>query len=353
MTLQRDGDSWMVVNHAYDGVPFSYAWADRRSGRRWACADHGHWGAKLYRSDDEGHTWEETAAPKFGGGETWEYGYPFAEPATRPATVSYIWLIAGGGDDRPRRLYAGTEPGGLFRSEDGGDSWELVRGLWDHPHRAQWFGGGRDAPGLCAIIVDPRDSRHITVGISCGGVYESRDDGASWEVRNKGLWATFLPDPEAEVGHDPHFVAACKSHPEALWMQNHCGVFRSVDGGRQWQNVSQEGGPVNFGFPIAVDERNPDVAWVVPGISDERRMAVDGALCVCRTDDGGRSWMAFRSGLPQQRAYDEVYRHALDLSGDALAFGSTTGNVYFSADRGEHWQTIGNNFPPIYSVRFL
>jgi hypothetical protein len=353
MTLARGPAGWEVVGHAYDGVPFSYAWADRRTGLRWGCADHGHWGVKLYRSADEGQSWEESATPHFSGGETWQYGYPFGEPTTRPATVTYLWLLTGGGEDRPERLYAGTEPGGLFRSDDSGGSWQLVRGLWNHPHRDRWFGGGRDAPGLCAIIVDPRDSDHITVGVSCGGVYESWDDGATWEARNKGLTATFLPEPEAEVGHDPHFIAASRSEPDKLWMQNHCGVFRSVDGGRNWQNVSQENGPVNFGFPIAVDEIRGETAWVVPGISDERRMAVDGALCVWRTDDGGLSWTPYRRGLPQQRAYDEVYRHALDLSGDALVFGTTTGNVYFSADRGVSWETVGNNFPPIYSARFI
>jgi photosystem II stability/assembly factor-like uncharacterized protein len=155
-----------------------------------------------------------------------------------------------------------------------------------------------------------------------------------------------------EVGQDPHLIAACRSNPDMLWQQNHCGIYRSTDGGATWSYVSQSNGPAHFGFPIAVDETNGDVAWVVPAHSDERRMAIDGALCVCRTDDGGATWTAFRNGLPQQYCYDVAFRHALDINGDTLAFGTTSGNLFVSDDRGESWQCVGNYFPPIYSVRF-
>lgn len=328
------------------GVPVSYAAVDPRTGVWWAAVDHGHWGQKLHRSKDGGVTWEEIPAPQYPEGEVVGEG--------KPATLSYIWYIAPGGDDEPNRLYMGTEPGGLFVSDDGGDTWYLCESLWNHPTRKEgWFGGGRDHPGLCSLVVDPRDSKHIHVGISVGGVYESKDGGATWEPRNKGLRADFLPNPYAEVGHDPHFMTSSPANPDVFWQQNHCGVFRTVDAGQTWTDVSQSnGGPVKFGFPIAVDPQNADVAWVVPAISDEMRLAVNRSLCVARTDDGGQTWQDFRAGLPQKHCYDVVFRHALDLADDRLAFGSTTGSVYLSADRGESWRCLGQDFPPIYSVRF-
>ena len=328
------------------GSPVSYAMKDSRTDVIWAALDHGHWGQKLHFSIDQGRTWEETPAP--------QYPEDAMMPDGKPAKLSYIWYITPGGADQPERLYMGTEPGGLFQSDDGGSTFHLVSGLWDHPSRQTgWFGGGRDHPGLCSLVVDPRDSQHLLAGISVGGVFESHDGGASWEPRNKGLYASYLPDPYAEVGHDPHFMTASPSNPDVLWQQNHCGVFRSEDGGQTWTNISQKDGPVGFGFAIAVDAQNSDVAWVVPARSDEFRIAVKNALCVCRTDDGGQTWHEFRAGLPQQDCYDVVFRHALDLHGDMLVFGSTTGNVYLSTDRGESWRCLGHDFPPVYSARFI
>ena len=207
--------------------------------------------------------------------------------------------------------------------------------------------------GICAIFVDPRDSRRVLVDVSCGGVFETVDGGETWTPRTRGLHATFLPDPHAEIGHDPHFITAAPSNPDVLWMQNHCGIFRSADGARTWSDISQQGGPAGFGFAIAADPYDAETAWVVPAIADETRVPVDGALCVCRTEDGGRTWQDFRTGLPQEHCFDLVFRHGLDISEERLVFGSTTGNVYVSEDRGEHWEMIGTNLPPIYSVRFI
>lgn len=353
LVLKRNGQDWRVIHETFPGIPFSYAARDPRTGVLWACADHGHWGQKLYRSDDGGATLTEVTAPKYPEDAIIYDGFPGSERAEKPATVSYLWTIVPGGQDQPQRLYIGTEPGGLFRSDDGGESFHLVEGLWNHPSRPKnWFGGGRDQAGTCSIVVDPRDSNHLFVGISVGGVYESTDGGHTWEGRNKGLRADYLPDPQAEFGHDPHCLVASPADPDVLWQQNHCGVFRSSDGGRNWTDISQPDGPVKFGFPIVVDANDADTAWVVPGISDEMRMAVDGALCVGRTQDGGQSWTELRNGLPQQHCYDIVFRHALDIDGEWLAFGSTTGNLFLSQDRGDSWQCLGYHFPPIYSVRF-
>jgi photosystem II stability/assembly factor-like uncharacterized protein len=250
-------------------------------------------------------------------------------------------------------MYVGTEPGGLFRSDDGGDSFQLVEGLWNHPSRAdRWFGGGRDYPGIHSVVVDPRDSTRVLVGISCAGVFETLDGGQNWNPRNRGLHASFLPDPGVEVGHDPHLLVSCAGAPDALWQQNHCGIFRSIDGGQNWQDVSQPDGPANFGFAVAVDSSRPERAWVVPATSDEQRMAIGGGLCVSRTDDGGATWTTLRQGLPQRNCYDVAFRHALDASGERVAFGTTTGNLFVSDDGGDSWSCIGNYFPPVYSVRF-
>jgi len=354
LLFEENRGEWRFCREVFKATPVSYAMHNPRTGMMWAALDHGHWETKLHRSRDMGATWDEIPTPTYP--ENAEVNIRFAAenmPSTKPATLSYIWLIAPGGNDQPERMYIGTEPGGLFQSDDGGETFNLVEGLWDRPERQEWwFGGGRDFPGLCSICVDPRDSKHVLVGISVGGVYETHDDGKTWEARNKGLSADFLPEPQAEFGHDPHFILTSPSNPDVVWQQNHCGIFRSTDGAKNWQDISQKGTPAYFGFALALDEKDADTAWVVPAIDAEYRTAVDTAVCVCRTEDGGKSWTQLREGLPQDHAYDVVFRHALDLKGDRLAFGTTTGNVYISDDRGDTWRDLGHNFPPIYSVRF-
>lgn len=351
--LRQQAGSWTVLGHEFAGVEAEYAAQDPRDGAVWLSLQHGHWGPKLHRKAP-GQAFEALPAPAYPAGEKTSAG---AE-----AVLENIWVVAPGGADQPGRMYLGTNPGGLFVSDQGES--RLVRGLWDHPSRckqaegegrpgvAGWFGGGRETPGVHSVVVDPRDSDHVYVGISCAGVFETRDGGESWAPRNRGLRADFLPDPTADVGQDPHFLAMCAAHPDVIWQQNHCGIWRTIDGGAQWSEISEPEGPARFGFAIAAHARRPDVAWVVPARSDGERNAIAGKLQVCRTEDGGASWQSCSVGLPETGAWDLVYRHALDIDGDALAFGSTTGNVFFSADGGEGWRCLGNHFPPIYSVRF-
>ncbi len=346
ISYQKRGAQWNQENFSFEGIPVSIAYADDRTGTWWACLDHGHWGVKLHRSFDRGNTWEELTAPVYPEGEEIKDGVP--------ASTKYIWAMHHGGSNHPGRLWLGTDPGGLFLSEDGGNSFQLNQSLWSHPTRKTgWFGGGRDNPGIHSIVVDPRDPNHIYIGISCAGVFESTDGGSTWIIRNKGLKAEFLPNPDQETGHDPHLLVASPSNPDILWQQNHCGIFRSVDRGRQWIEISEKEGPANFGFAIAVADDNPDQAWVAPAVSDANRIAIHGALCICRTEDGGKTWIQQRKGLPQAGCYDIVYRHALASSGDALAFGTTTGNLFFSDDRGDSWQGINNYLPMIHSVQFV
>ena len=338
---QKNG-KWQYDKVHFQGIPVCLSYYNPYDEMLWAFQDHGHWGIKMSRSNDLGKTWQEVESPKFPEGEEVKEG--------QPATLSYVWAMQHVGNT----LWLGTVPGGLFKTEDNGGTWELNRPLWDDPVRkTHWFGGGMRDPGIHSIVVDQRDDKHMFIGISCAGVYETHDSGNSWHVRNKGLRADFLPDPYADIGHDPHLLVACPSSPDHLWQQNHCGIFKSEDGAASWTEVSEKEGPARFGFAVAVDEKDPLRAWVVPGISDEIRIAVDGSLCVCRTDDGGKTWNAFRHGLPQEASFDIVYRHALGYNGNQLVFGSTTGNLFHSQDAGESWEVVSNYLPMVYAVDMI
>lgn len=340
---KKNKNTWDHISTHFLGIPISLTFMDERTNTWWACLDHGHWGVKLHRSSNEGKSWEEIEAPKIPEGEQVSEG--------KPASVTYIWAFAHGGLDKPGVLYLGTDPGALFMSEDNGDSWQLVKSLWNHPSRmTKWFGGGRDNPGIHSIVIDPRDSNHVYIGISCAGVFETKNNGVCWEPVNKGLVADFLPDTSADVGQDPHLLVASPSHPDIMWQQNHCGIFMSEDGSQNWKDVSQKEVPAFFGFAVAVHEENPKMAWVAPGISDEIRVAVDQALCITRTEDGGKTWTAFRKGLPQENCFDIVYRHGMANDYDTLVFGTTTGNVYHSNDLGESWDLLSSDLPMVYSV---
>jgi photosystem II stability/assembly factor-like uncharacterized protein len=368
---QANGWKPRLAGHA--GAGSNFVARDPNSGTLWAALGHGHWGAKLSRSTDDGATWQDAAQIKYPTGAKYlappdptEDGVAPGEATLRDATLLKLWCIAFG---RPGEIHVGTIPGGLFTSRDNGATFELDRGLWNHESRGgdhftgegatkvtHWYGTpaaeGEFAPGIHSIVVDPRDPDHIHVAISTAGVLETTDGGKTWRGRNKGMLNDYLPDPAAEWGHDPHFVTCCPAQPDHMWQQNHSGVFYSADGAQTWKRVSQPERGVHFGFPVCVDPAVGTTAWLVPGKADMQRTAIDGALFVARTEDGGQSWTQLREGLPQDNAYDVVYRHAFGNSGDALAFGSTTGNLYVSENRGDSWRCVANNLPPIYSVRF-
>ncbi|MFG0329872.1 MAG: WD40/YVTN/BNR-like repeat-containing protein [Phycisphaerales bacterium] len=324
-------------------------------GDLYAALNHGHFGCKLHRSEDDGANWTEIAAPAYPENTVIEPNEMNLYKEARPATLELIWALEPGGADQPGRLWLGTIPGGLFRSDDRGESWSLVESLWNHPGRAKWFGGGYDRPGIHSIIVDPRDSSHVTLGVSCGGVWETRDDGATWELLGEGLQAEYMPPDQAgdrEI-QDPHLIAACANDPDKMWIQHHNGIFRSTDGAKNWEWI-REVEPSGFGFGVAVHPRDGDTAWFVPAIKDEHRVPVDGKLVVTRTRDGGKSFDILRDGLPQKHAYDLVFRHALivDESGDRLAFGSTTGSLWTSDNGGDSWSLVSAHLPPVYAMRF-
>lgn len=348
---EGEGAAWRIAALHFAGEPVTSVLADPRDGHWYAALRLGHFGVKLHRSADRGRSWAEVAAPAFPPKPA---EGPMADDTT-PWSVDLVWSMAAGGADEPGVLWAGCLPAGLFRSEDRGASWSLNRPLWEEPGRREWFGGGYDHAGIHSIVVDPRDARHVTLGISCGGVWQTRDAGTSWSLTAHGMKADYLPAESADDGNtqDPHALVQCRAQPDALWVQHHCGIYRSTDGGALWQPITAPA-PSGFGFAVACDPGNPQRAWFAPAQADVCRIPVDGRMVVLRTDDGGRSFQAFGDGLPQTHAYHLVYRHALDVdaTGRVLAMGSTTGGLWVSADAGEHWQELSRDLPPLSTVRF-
>ncbi len=354
--IDRQAGTWAVADAQFLGDEFSLVAQDPRDRTVFAVMQHGHFGTKIHRTRDLGQTWEEKPAPEYPAKPDGVEDINASTGKPIPWKLDRIWALTASGPDEPGVLWCGTLPGGLFRSSDSGETWELCEALWFHPARKRWFGGGADWPGIHSICVDPRDSKRVVLGVSCGGVWVTRDGGASWACKAQGMIAEYMPpgqqdDPEIQ---DPHCVVQCPSAPDTLWAQHHNGIFKTVDGCESWQRI-ENAKPSAFGFPVAVHPRDADRAWFVPAIQDQQRIPVDGAVVVSRTRDGGASFDVLTRGLPREHAYDLVFRHALDIdtTGDRLAFGSTTGSLWVTEDQGDHWQTVAEHLPPIYCVRWL
>lgn len=354
-TAVRSAGGWTIEGPAFLGDNCCAVLHHPVSGALYVALDHGHFGNKLHRSIDGGATFEEIAVPEYP--QRAEGEEPEVDMHGRPVpdALQFIWCLEAGHASQPGRLWCGTIPGGLFRSDDGGDSWHLVESLWNDPLRRGWFGGGMDHPGIHSVSVNPQDPNEVHVAVSCGGVWRSRDDGATWTCVGEGWRAEYLPPDQAAnpAIQDVHRLARCRANPEVLWAQHHNGIFVSRDSGDTWRELTDVS-PSAFGFAVAADPNDPDTAWFVPEIKDERRIPVDGRVVVTRTSDGGERFQTLAHGLPGAQAWDIVYRHALDLhaDGDTLAMGSTTGSLWVSEDRGEQWQTLSEHLPPVYAVRF-
>ncbi|MEO1242483.1 MAG: exo-alpha-sialidase [Pseudomonadota bacterium] len=344
-TYRQNGKGWKAGAPAFLGEPVSAVLKDNRDGALYAALNLGHFGVKLHRSEDDGQSWKELPAPAFAKVENDD---------TAPS-VEMIWTLAPGGDDEPGVLWAGTIPGALFRSDDRGETWSLIESLWDRPEREGWFGGGFDKPGIHSVLIDPRDSAKLTLGISCGGVWKSDDRGASWRLCGKGLRSDYTPPEQSEElnTQDPHRLAMCASNPDTIWCQHHNGVFLSRDGGETFTEITDIP-PAVFGFAVAAHPDDPDTAWLVPGVKDECRVPVDARLLVNRTINGGKGFEAMTGGLPAEPSYDLIYRHALDIddTGDRLAMGSTTGNLWISENGGEDWRLLSAFLPPVAAIAF-
>ncbi|MFD8756622.1 WD40/YVTN/BNR-like repeat-containing protein [Kitasatospora sp. NPDC059577] len=317
---------------------------DRREGRTriLAGADSSHWGPSVWRSDDLGASWHEPARPAI------------RFPESTGASLTRVWQLQPAGAEAPGVVYAGTEPAALFRSTDGGETFALVESLWEHPQRPQW-GAGYGGQGLHTVLTDPRDPQRLLVAVSSGGVYRSKDGGDSWEPSNTGLRAEFFPEQSQypEFGQCVHKIAPDPVHHDRLYLQNHGGVYRSDDWGGSWRSIV-DGLPAEFGFAVAAHPRRGGTAYLVPlGGSDDR--IPPGRRCrVFRTNDGGDSWQELADGLPGEDHYGIVLRDALrtdDADPAGIYFGNRTGDVYGSRDEGESWSLLLSHLPDVLCVR--
>jgi hypothetical protein len=324
------------------GVAVYSALVDRRSSPRiYASSCNAFFGMKILRSTDLGRKFQETkAAPAF--------------PKDDGRALANIWSLEPG--DGKKELWCGVEPAALFRSSDGGDSWDMVPGISQHEHARKWHPGNG---GLCMHTI-LLDGNRLHLGISTGGHYLSEDGGQTFAAANKGVGAGFVPDPYPEFGQCVHKIAGHPDVPGRLYMQNHggwpdrpgIGVLRSDDHGHTWTSIAK-GLPSDFGFPIVVHPHDPDTVYVVP-LEPATRTCPGGAPAVWRTENGGGSWKKLTQGLPKKDTYLTVLRDGMDiddLSSPALYFGTTTGQLWIGREGGESWECLFDSLPPIHCVK--
>ncbi|WP_432250379.1 WD40/YVTN/BNR-like repeat-containing protein [Streptomyces sanyensis] len=340
-TGRRTGGSWTFEGPHFNAQAVYSIGVDTRSAvpRLLVGGDSSHWGPSVFHSDDLGRTWTEPEHPAV------------RFPKDTGASLERVWQLHPAAAEAGV-VYAGTEPAALFRSEDRGESFALVRPLWEHPTRSDWVpGGGGEA--LHTVLTDPRDADAVTVAVSTAGVFRSRDRGASWEPSNRGVSAVFLPDPAPEFGQCVHKIARDAGDLDRLYLQNHWGVYRSDDAGATWTDIGG-GLPSDFGFAVAGHPHRPDTAYVFPITADSDRVPAERRCRVFRTGDAGASWEPLGTGLPQGDHFGTVLRDALctdDADPAGVYFGNRNGEVYASADDGDTWQRLLAHLPDVLCVR--
>jgi len=329
---------WKLRGPHFAGWGVQHILRDPRSGMLYAALHHDVYGPNIHRSPDMGKTWEMADGPRFAEGSG--------------KKVGRIWHVQPGHLSQPGVVWAGADPGALFKSEDGGQSWAEVAGINDHPTRENWFPG---AGGMMVhtIIPHPTNPERMFVAISAAGVFRSDDGGTTWQPKNQGVRADFLPDKYPEVGQCCHHLVISPEDPDVLFQQNHCGVYRTEDAGDTWTDIGTGRLPATFGFPMAIHPRKGRTVYVVPEVSDEYRYTPEGKFRVYRTRNGGERWQALGKGLPQRDAYLNVLREA--MAADAcepggLYVGTSTGQVFYSRDEGDNWQTLAETLPPVYAI---
>ena len=345
--------TWTLTGPIFLGHVVHHLVLDPRDGRTLLMAARtGHLGPTVFRSTDFGKSWKEAERPpafrKAGEGE-------------QGRVVDHVFWLAPGHAIEAGVWYAGTSPQGLFRSEDGGMTWEGVAGFNEHPMNGKWTGGPQDGtpdgPKLHSVLIDPRDAAHMYIGMSSGGVFESTDKGKDWRPLNKGCRADFLPNPEPEYGHDPHCVRLHPLEPDRLYQQNHCGVYRMDRSEGRWVRIGEKMPKKvgDIGFPIVLHPRDPDTAWVVPmdGGTVWPRVSPDGKPAVYVTRNAGKSWARQDKGLPKNQAWWTVKRQAMTADAHdpvGIYFATTGGEVWGNRTEGGAWTCVVRHLPEIYSL---
>jgi hypothetical protein len=338
----RVGDSWQVSVPQFPMTEVYSVGIDTRSPspRLLAGVTSSHFGPSVAVSDDLGSSWREPTHA------------PVAFPADTETALGRVWALQPGPAAAPDVVWAGTQPSALFRSVNGGVTYELVRSLWDHPHRPQW-GEGFGGQAIHSILPHPTDPQRLLVAMSTGGLYRTTDGGASWQPSNTGIQATFLPERFPEFGQCVHKIARDGGDPERVYAQNHHGVYRSDDDGLTWTSIA-DGLPSDFGFPIVAHPSQGGTVWNFPLASDGDRFPVDAKCQVFRSTDAGESWKSQSYGLPTAPFYPTILRDAMCVDNaepTGLYFGSRTGEVFASADEGESWALVAAHLPDVLCVR--
>jgi photosystem II stability/assembly factor-like uncharacterized protein len=355
------GDSrrrdWKIEGPHFLGNETNHLVRDPRDGKTWLlAAKTGHLGPTVFRSTDGGRKWNEARQPA---------AFPKAPEGKEGPTVDRVFCLAPGHAKQPGVWWAGAVPHALFRSEDGGASWGLVSGFSDYlaglrakePNRFFPTPGGAITH---SILVDPRDPSHLYVSLSTGGCFETADAGATWRPLNEGVSADFLPDPHPEFGQDPHCVVLSPANPDRLYQQNHCGVYRLDRPGVRWDRIGK-GLPArvgDIGFPMVAHPRNPDTVWVFPmdGTKVWPRTCPGGRPAVFRSRNGGRSWVRQSNGFPDRQGWFTVFRQAMKCDAGepvGLYVGTTTGEIWVSADEGESWRQAVSHLPQVLAIEVV